>query len=90
MSSIKEIGKRNPLFQLIFLREDDDECVEVEEAEYVDFAEVKKRLENGESVFIVRKQVEKLKKLNHRLAANQAVKKASRKEARGPLYFTHA
>jgi hypothetical protein len=90
MSNIIGVGKRDSLFQLIFLREDDDEGVEVEETEYVDFSEVKRRLENGESVFIVRKHVEELGRLNARLAADQTVKQASRKKARKPLYFTHA
>ena len=90
MSSMIEVARRNNLFQLIFLREDDDEGVEVEEVQKVDFGEVKRRLENGESVFIVRKQVEKSGKLNARLVVKPAVKKASKKEARRPLYFTHA
>jgi len=89
MNSMIEIGRKNTLFQLIFLREDGDEGVEVEEVENVDFGEVKKRLENGESVFIVRKQIEELGKSNARFVAKQAVENASKKEARRALYITH-
>ncbi len=56
-TSIYEEGS---LFQLFFLKEDEDQSVEVEEVEEIDFAELKKHIERGESVFITRKREEKL------------------------------
>ncbi len=56
-TSIYEEGS---LFQLFFLKEDEDQSVEIEEVEEIDFAEVKKHIERGESVFITRKREEKL------------------------------
>jgi len=46
------------LFQMFFLKDNEDQDVEVKEGEEIDFREVKKRLEQGESVFIksIRKQ----------------------------------
>lgn len=49
-----------PLFQLFFLKDNEDQSVEVEEVEEIDFTEVKKRLEREESVFITRKRKQKL------------------------------
>ena len=55
-----EIDEEKPLFQLFFLRNNENQSVEVEEVEEIDFREVKKHLENGESVFITLKRKEKL------------------------------
>ncbi len=57
-----EIDKEKPLFQLLFLRNDDKQSVEVEEVEEIDMREVKEHLEQGESVFITLKRNEKFKK----------------------------
>ena len=57
-----EIDKEKPLFQLLFLRNDDRQSVEVEEVEEIDMREVKEHLEQGESVFITLKRNEKLEK----------------------------
>jgi hypothetical protein len=51
-----EIDEGKRLFQLFFLRDNEDQSVEVEEVEEIDFREVKKHLENGESVFITLKR----------------------------------
>ncbi|MCW3977852.1 MAG: hypothetical protein NWE77_07965 [Candidatus Bathyarchaeota archaeon] len=48
-----------PEFQIFFLRDDDEQSVEVQEVEKIDYEEVKKRVEHGESVFITRKSKEK-------------------------------
>jgi len=55
-----EVDEEKPLFQLFFLKDDEDRSVEVEEVEEINFEEVKKRLEHGESVFITRKGKQRL------------------------------
>ena len=60
--NLVEIDEGKPLFQLFFLRDNEDQSVEVEEVEEIDFREVKKHLENGESVFITLKRKEKSEK----------------------------
>lgn len=60
---LKEAVKTNEekqIFQLFFLREDENHGVEVEEVEEVNFDRVKRALERGESVFITRKSKPKL------------------------------
>jgi hypothetical protein len=71
--------EEKPNFQLIFLKDNKDQSVEVVEVEKIVFTEVEKRLEQGESVFITRK---KKKKLKPRLIA----RKESYTEV---LYFSH-
>ncbi len=51
-----EIDKRKPLFQLFFLENNENQGVTVEEVERIDFGEVEKHLEQGESVFITLKR----------------------------------
>lgn len=55
-----EIDKRKPLFQLFFLKNNENQDVTVEEVERIDFGEVEKHLEQGESVFITLKSREKV------------------------------
>ncbi len=55
-----EIDEEKPLFQLFFLRNDENQSVEVEEVEEIDFRKVKEHLEQGESVFITLKRKEKV------------------------------
>jgi len=71
--------EETPNFQLIFLKDDKDQSVEVVEVEKIVFTEVEKRLERGESVFITRKQKKKMK-------PNLISKKESYTEV---LYFGH-
>ena len=54
-----EIKEKKPLFQLFFLRNNEDQSVEVEEVEEIDFRKVKEHLEHGESVFITLKRKDK-------------------------------
>jgi len=63
------------MFQLLFLKDDENQCVEVEE---IDFRKVKEHLEQGESVFITPKRKEKVET---RLVKGEA--------AAEPWYFTH-
>jgi hypothetical protein len=55
-----EINEEKPLFQLFFLKDDEDQSIKVEEVEEIDFRKIKKHLEKGESVFITRKRKQKL------------------------------
>lgn len=59
MRKIIQGNEERPVFQLLFLKYDDDQSVEVEEVSEIDFSEVKERLEHGESVFITAKHKEK-------------------------------
>jgi hypothetical protein len=52
--------EKRPVFQLIFLSEDESQGVEVKEVDEIDFAEVRMRVENGDSVFITRRENEKM------------------------------
>ncbi len=57
---VVEISEEKSIFQLFFLKEDEDQNVDVEEVEKIDFGEIEKRLEQGESVFIVPKGRQRL------------------------------
>jgi hypothetical protein len=55
LRSVIETKKEKLIFQVFFLK-NEDEGVEVIEVEEIDFEEVKRRIEDGQSVFITRKQ----------------------------------
>jgi len=73
-----EVNEEKLLFQLLFLKNDEKQSVEVEEVEKIDFTEVKKHIEQGESVFITCKRKQKW---NPNLIASE--------ESTEPWYFTH-
>jgi len=52
--------EEKPLFQLFFLKDNEDHSVKIEEVEEIDFRKVKKHLEQRESVFITLKRKKKL------------------------------
>ncbi|MFQ6073839.1 MAG: hypothetical protein ACE5KC_01340 [Candidatus Bathyarchaeia archaeon] len=52
-------NEEKPLVQLFFLKNDENQSVEVVEVEEIDFTEVKKHIEQGGSVFITRKRKQK-------------------------------
>jgi len=56
LKSVIETRKERLPFQVFFLKNDEDQGVEVAEIEEIDFEEVKRRIERGESVFITRRQ----------------------------------
>jgi len=60
LSNVVEVNEEKPLFQLFFLKDDEDQSVEVVEVEEIDFREVERRLKQEEAVFIRRKHPEKL------------------------------
>jgi len=72
-----QVNKDKSMFQLLFLKDDENQCVEVEEVEEIDFRKVKEHLEQGESVFITPKRKEKVET---RLVKGEA--------AAEPWYFT--
>ncbi len=78
LRKVVEINDEKPVFQLFFLKEDEDESVEVEEVEEIDASEVERRLKQGESVFITRKSRQKL---NTSLVATE--------DTAEPWYFSH-
>ena len=48
------------MFQVLLLDNDANQDVEVQEAEQVDFCQVKEHLQNGGSVFITSKEAQKI------------------------------
>lgn len=72
-----EIDKQKPLFQIFFLRNNENQSVEVHEVEEIDFRKVKEHVEQGESVFITFKRKQKVEP-----------KLIERKAAAEPWYFT--
>jgi hypothetical protein len=73
-----ESNRENSVFQLFFLLNNENQDIEVVEVEEIDFTEVEKRLEKGESVFITRKRKQKSEPI---LVAGE--------ETVEPWYFTH-
>ena len=60
LKNVIEANEEKPLFQLFFLKDEEDQGVEVKEVEEVDFGEVERRLKQGESVFITCKRKQEL------------------------------
>jgi hypothetical protein len=60
---LKDVSKteKKPLFQMVFLKGDKDQSVEVEEFTEISCDLIRARLEQGESVFITRKSMHKLR-----------------------------
>jgi len=56
LRNTRDADEQKFLFQLFFLKNDDDMSVEVEEVEEIDFKAVKRHIEQGESVFITRRR----------------------------------
>lgn len=71
------ISEEKLVFQVFFLKNNNNLSVEVVEVEQIDFGEVERRLEGQESVFIVRKRKQKF---NTILVAKE--------DAAEPWYFT--
>jgi len=78
LRNVFEVNEEKPLFQLFFLKDDEDQSIEVEEVEEINFRKIKTHLERGESVFITSKRKQKL---NMSLVAKE--------DAAEPWYFTH-
>ena len=54
--NIMKNRKKEPLLQIFFLKNDEAQNVEVQEAYEIDLEEIKSHLENGESVYIKQKE----------------------------------
>jgi hypothetical protein len=57
---LSQITTESMRFQLIFLKDDEYQSVEVLEVAEIDFEEVLRRISKGESVFITRKHMQEL------------------------------
>ena len=77
-SNLIESEDQSPVFQLFFLINNENQDIEVVEVREIDFTEVKRRLEKGESVFITCKRKKKLEPIS--VASEEMAK---------PWYFTH-
>jgi hypothetical protein len=70
-----EIKKAKPQkFQVLFLRNDSSQEVEVQDVKQVDFLTVQEHLEQGESVFITSKSSQKLNDPKHKDKAPRNMK----------------
>ena len=78
LRKVIEVNEEKPMFQLFFLKEDEDGSVEVEEVEEIDFREVERRLKQGESVFITHKREQKLN-----------TSRVAREDEAEPWFFSH-
>ncbi len=86
-SDIFEVKKTKPqTFQVVFLRNDPSQAVEVLEADQVDFWNIQEHLERGESVFITSKSSQKLRTPRGKGAQKVEAKTNSRRQA---FYFSH-
>lgn len=74
MREVLEIKKNPQLFQILFLRNDKSQKVEVQEVKEVDFIEVQDHLQQGESVFITSKRSQKLKAPKQKTKPNRLMK----------------
>lgn len=60
LQDIFKAVEKKPMFQLVFLSDDKSQSVEVAEVEEIDFQQIKMHVENGDSVFITKKENEKV------------------------------
>jgi hypothetical protein len=61
LSNPFEIQEEKSLFQVIFLKNDIHKSVSIEEVKEINFEEIEEHLLNGHSVFITRKEEQKMK-----------------------------
>ena len=73
-----ESNRENSVFQMFFLINNENQDIEVVEVKEIDFTEVEKRLEKGESIFITSKRKQKLEPIS-----------VATEEMAEPWYFTH-
>ena len=70
-----EIKKAKPhKFQVLFLRNDSSQEVEVHDVKQVDFLTIQEHLEHGESIFITSKPSQKLNEPKHKEKAPRSAK----------------
>ncbi len=62
LRELLEVSRKKPkLYQVLFLKNDGDQSVEVEEVEQIDFVKIKEHLERGDSIFITNRRTQKFK-----------------------------
>ncbi len=94
LEDMLEIKEDKQPFQLFFLKDRDERAIEIIELERIDFNYIKRRLDNGESVFITRSN--KQEAPSSRTTVGDVffnidiAKNISRRNAARPWYFTHA
>lgn len=77
-SNLVKLNQKNPVYQLLYLTNNEKKDIEVVEIEEIDFTKVRRRLEKGESIFIAcRNNQESIRIL------------ATSEEKAKPWYFTH-
>jgi hypothetical protein len=59
-SKVLDLKKEKSIFQVLFLRNDPSQAVEVHEVDEVDFSTIQASLENGDSVFITSNRSQKI------------------------------
>jgi hypothetical protein len=74
LRQILQTKKAKPKFQVLFLRNDVGQEVEVHDVKQVDFLTIKEHLEHGESVFITSKPAQKLKDPKPKSKASRSMK----------------
>jgi len=79
--------EKTPMFQVMLLRNDADQEVEVHEAEKVDFLRIQEHLKQGGSVFITSKCSQKLSRPT--LKQRRASRKRSAMRTVTAFYFDH-
>jgi hypothetical protein len=84
--SVEIKGEKPQTFQVMFLRNDCSQEVEVHEAKQVDFLKIQEHLERGESVFITSKNSQKLKAPREKDVRKVESKTNPRGQA---FYFNH-
>ena len=60
LTDIFGIYEGKPLFQVIFLKNDSDQSIWIDEVKEINFSEIRKHLEHGESIFIASNENSKL------------------------------
>jgi hypothetical protein len=70
LTAVVEKKRRQSVFQVLLLANNQTQDVEVQEAEQVDFNQVQAHLKSGGSVFITSKNSQKIKKPNALALAN--------------------
>jgi len=86
MMGLGNSNDKNLRLRLFFLKEGVERSVEVHEVGCVDFAEIEKRLEQGEAIIIA---PEPAKNIELNRVSYRGVRDFSKKQAAEPWYFTH-
>jgi len=95
LNEIIEALEQKPLFHVLFLKNDAEKSVRIDEVEDIDLDEIKTHLERGESIFITRGEKPEFKtpklsnNLRGRIIYEDAAKTFSKKNSRRPWYINH-